>query len=81
MIERTVRAPFIHLWGAAQRELGFDFTRYRPIEGTYMALLYDKYLEPSILARLEPVPEASFRTFVQKHVRENWDVEYDLIDA
>ena len=38
VLERTARSPFIHLWGSALREIAFDFTRSRPLPGSYLDL-------------------------------------------
>lgn len=79
ILERTAKSPFIHLWGAAQREFGFDFSRHRPPDGSYMALLYERSLDPSIYRRLEPISEAPFRASVQDYIWKNWEVKLTLV--
>ena len=78
VVERTKSVPFIHLWGAALREIGFDFDCFQPFEGSYLEEVYERYLEPHIWRRLSPPPERQFRRSVQEYAEQNWDISLPL---
>lgn len=75
ILERTQRSPFIHLWGAALREFDFDFKKHAPIEGSYLDLLYKKYLDLPIRLRLAPIQEALFRPSVREYMKKSWGID------
>jgi hypothetical protein len=75
VFEKTTKSPFIHLWGAALRELDFNFSNHAPIEGSYLEILYKKYLDPHVRARLISVDEDGLRGSVREHVSKNWGVD------
>ena len=70
VFEKTAKSPFIHLWGATLRELGFDFMQWSPISGSYLDILYNKYLDPHIHARLGSFGEAEYRRSVRDYVKQ-----------
>jgi hypothetical protein len=74
VLARTAHSPFVHLWGAALRELRFDFRRSRPLRHSYLDLIYARYLDAEIAATLEPLDEGSFRRSVKAYVEEHWRV-------
>jgi hypothetical protein len=76
--ERAAPSPFIHLWGATLREIGFDFKRSLPLAGSYLDLVYSKYLDADILAQLQPLDEGLFRKSVQEYVEQNWHTSFPL---
>jgi hypothetical protein len=78
VLARTAHSPLIHLWGAALREVGFDFARWMPPPGSYLDLLYQKHLDREVALRLQPIDEASFRRQVQSYVERHWDVPLPL---
>jgi hypothetical protein len=78
IIERTANSPFIHLWGAALREIKFDFRQFLPLKGSYLDALYINHLDPHIMSRLRPFDENEFRTFVKKYIEQNWDTNLPL---
>jgi hypothetical protein len=78
VLRRTSGSPFIHLWGSALREIGFDCDLAQPPEGSYLDLLYSRYLEPGVRAALRPVDDAAFRGSVQDYTARHWGVSYFL---
>lgn len=78
VFEKTATSPFIHLWGAALRELDFDFWKCSPIAGSYLDILYRKYLDPKVRVRLVPVREDDLRRSVQEYVKQNWNVDLPI---
>jgi hypothetical protein len=79
VIDRTGGSPFIHLWGSALREVQFDFKHSRPLEGSYLDLLYTRHLDASIADQLRPLDENGFRRSVQDYVAEHWKVSLSLV--
>ena len=75
---RTAQSSFVHLWGAALRELQFDFRRSRPLRGSYLDLMYGKYLDAEVASALEPLEEGAFRKSVKAYVEEHWHVSLPL---
>lgn len=71
--EKVANSPFIHLWGATLRELGFDMSRWLPIEGSYLHIVYMKHLDRPILDQLTGFDEADFRRKVSSFVTEYCD--------
>jgi hypothetical protein len=78
VLERTAASPFIHLWGSTLREVGYDFSRYAPIPGSYLHLLYQRYLDDQIKARLQPFDEDSFRHAVRKYTADVWNEDIQI---
>jgi len=78
ILARTAHSPFIHLWGAALRELHFDFRHWRPLRGSYLDLVYAKYLDTEVASALKPMDERAFRKSVKAYVEENWQVSLPL---
>jgi hypothetical protein len=78
VFDKIAKSPFIHLWGATLTELGFDFAKCSPIEGSYLDILYKKYLDPHIQARLGSVSEDEFRTSVREYVSQSWGVDLPI---
>lgn len=76
VIEKIAPAPFVHLWGATLREVGFNFTI--PPPGSYMEYLHSKYLDPQAAAGLQPVDEGSFRYSVKTYVEANWNIKFPI---
>jgi hypothetical protein len=77
VIEKIADAPFVHLWGATLREIGFNYTV--PLKGSYMDILHSKYLDPQVAAELRPVDEGKFRTSVKTHVEKDWGVSLPIL--
>ena len=59
VMARTAQSSFVHLWGAALRELKFDFRRSRPLRGSYLDLMYGKYLDAEVASALQPLEGGS----------------------
>jgi hypothetical protein len=80
VLEKIGKAPFVHLWGATLRELGFRFDNWCPLAGSYLGILYEKYLDPHIRARLRPFDEAEFRRSVREYVSvtPHWRVDLPI---
>jgi hypothetical protein len=76
VLEKTAKSPFIHLWGATLREIGF--ANYSPIEGSYLDILYRRYLDPDIRARLGSLSEAEFRRSVRQYINQSRHWKIDL---
>lgn len=72
--ERTVDAKFIHLYGAMLRAMGF--TQVRPLHGSYLDRIYNRYCDPLLLSRLEILEEQAFRDQVKRYVEETWFQEF-----
>ena len=68
VFKKIEKSPFIHLWAATLRELDFDLANWSPIAGSYLDILYEKYLDPHIRARLRPFDEAEYRRSVREYV-------------
>jgi len=68
---RVGRSPFIHLWGSTLRELGLG-SDARPPRGSYLDLVYSKYMDPALLDRLQPVDEAALRVAIPRYIERNW---------
>jgi hypothetical protein len=79
IVARTTHSPLIHLWGAALREVGFDFRRWAPPPHSFLESIYEKYLDRNIAQRLEPIDEALFRQHVQSYVARHWGVTLSLV--
>lgn len=79
VVARTADSPFVHLWGAALRELGFDFKRSLPPEGSYLDVLYRTHLDGHIMDELRPLDDArGFRSAVKAYVEQAWHVPLPL---
>ena len=78
VLDKTRNSPFIHLWGSAIREIGFDFARYRPLEGSYLHDLYERCLDRPIAERLVALDEGAFRRSVQGYVSRTWNIDLKL---
>jgi len=76
VIEKIAPAPFVHLWGATLRHIGFNLSV--PPEGSYMEDLYGRHLDPQVKATLQPLDEGSFRHFVKTEVESNWNVKLPI---
>ena len=74
--EKISKAPFVHLWGATLRDVGFNYTV--PIKGSYMDILHTKYLDPHVAAELKPVDEGEYRNFVKSHILKDWGVSLPI---
>ena len=74
--DKIAAAPFVHLWGATLREIGFN--DLRPLEGSYMDRVYSKYLDPDIAKTLRPTDESSYRRDVQQHIEREWQMPFPL---
>jgi hypothetical protein len=75
---RTAHSPLIHLWGSALREIGFDFRRSCPPDGSYLEWLYGKHLDSDVAGQLRPLDEPAFRRHVQAYVEAHWGVSLPL---
>lgn len=69
-------APFVHLWGATLREVGFN--DQRPLPDSYMDRIYSRYLDAEMLDLLEPTDDGAFRESVQRHVEQQWQMPFPL---
>jgi hypothetical protein len=78
LAEQVAAAPFVHLWGATLREVGFDFRRSWPLDGSYLDLMYRRHLDAEIAAELRPLDEGAFRRSVQQYVEAHWNVALPL---
>jgi hypothetical protein len=74
--EKIANAPFVHLWGATLREIGFNHGI--PPAGSYMEFLYRKYLDPHVAAQLSPLDEGEFRKSVKTYVESTWNISLPL---
>lgn len=76
VLEKIAPAPFVHLWGATFREVGFDLAV--PPAGSYMETLYSRHLDPQVRARLQPLDEGAFRNSVKTYVEANWGIKLPI---
>jgi hypothetical protein len=72
VLEKIAGSPFVHLWGATLREVKFDVSRWLPLEGSYLDILYKHHLDRSILTRLIAFEEGNFRRTVREYTSHNW---------
>jgi len=77
VLEKTAKSSFIHLWGATLREVGFNSVK--PIEGSYLDIIYKEYLDPHIRASLGPVKEDEFRRSVRSYASQSWGVDLPIL--
>ena len=78
VFEKTAKSPFIHLWGATLREIGFDCAKWSPIEGSYLGILYKNNLDSHIQTRLVSFNEAEFRSSVREYTSRTWGVDLPI---
>ena len=76
VMEKIAPAPFVHLWGATLRHVGFNLNV--PPRGSYMEDLYDRYLDPDVKAALQPLDEGEFRRAVKSEVEANWKIKLPI---
>ena len=79
VFEKTAQSPFIHLWGATLREIGFDFSRFLPLKDSYLHILYTRYLDRHVLKSLQPFNEGQFRRSVQDYAEREWQMSLPLL--
>jgi hypothetical protein len=70
--EKTADSKLIHLYSHIFRQLGFDEKRFKPLEGSYLDLIYKRYADQSVISRLAPINEGVFRDSVKKYVDQDW---------
>jgi len=68
---RVARSPFVHLWGSTLREIGLR-SDARPPLGSYLDLIYSRYIDPALLQRLHPADEELLRDMIPKYIARNW---------
>jgi hypothetical protein len=78
VLAKIAESPFIHLWGATLREIGFDCAKWSPIEGSYLDILYKKNLDPHFQARLVSFNESEFRRSVREYTTRTWAVDLPI---
>jgi hypothetical protein len=72
VFDKIADSPFVHLWGATLREVKFEMSRWLPLEGSYLRILYRNHLDRPILDRLATFDEGEFRRTVSEYVGQNW---------